>query len=80
MRFQYLVCLLLAGLAYGQAAPPAPPPAAGAKAEQRAPAAPDKAPEVKVGPDDTVITLKGFCADASQQGDACKTVDHARAI
>jgi len=84
MRFQYLVCLLLAGLAYGQAAQPATPPAAapqaaappaaGAKAEPSASAATDKAPEVKVGPDDTVITLKGFCADATQQGDACKTV------
>src|SRR5208282_3066285 len=37
-------------------------------------AAPEKAAEVKVGPDDPVITLKGFCADATQQGDACKTV------
>ena len=74
MRSPYLVCLLLAGLAYGQAAPPTAPPAAGAKAEQSAPAAPEKAPEVKVGPDDAVITLKGFCADATQQGDACKTV------
>src|SRR5271157_4736149 len=74
MRSQYLVCLLLAGLAYGQAAQPATPPAAGAKAESSASAAPDKAPEIKVGPDDPVITLKGFCADATQQGDACKTV------
>lgn len=74
MRSQYLVCLLLAGLAYGQAAQPAAPPAAGAKADQSATAAPDKAPEVKVGPDDAVITLKGFCADAKLQGDACKTV------
>jgi hypothetical protein len=74
MRFQCLVCLLLAGLAYGQAAPPATPPAAGAKAEQGAAAAPAKAPEIKVGPDDPVITLKGFCADATLQGDACKTV------
>jgi hypothetical protein len=40
---------------------------------ERAPAT-DKALEVKVGPDDTVITLKSFCADATQQGDACKTV------
>ena len=74
MRFQSLVCLLLAGLAYGQAAQPATPSAAGAKAEQSASATTDKAPEVKVGPDDTVITLKSFCADAAQQGDACKTV------
>src|SRR6266853_671033 len=68
MRFQYLVCLLLAGLAYGQAAPSATPPAATPSAST------DKAPEIKVGPDDAVITLKGFCADATQQGDACKTV------
>ena len=68
MRFQYLVCLLLAGLAYGQAAPSATPPAATPSAST------DKAPEIKVGPDDAVITLKGFCADATQQGEACKTV------
>jgi len=74
MRSQCLVCLLLAGLAYGQAAQPATPPAAGAKAEQSTSAAPEKAPEVKVGPDDAVITLKGFCADSTLQGDACKTV------
>jgi hypothetical protein len=74
MRCQHLVCLLLAGLAYGQAAQPATPPrATGAKAEQSASATPDKTPEVKVGPDDTVITIKGFCVDATQQGDACKT-------
>ncbi|MGD0792203.1 MAG: hypothetical protein ABR920_10570 [Terriglobales bacterium] len=74
MRFQCLVCLLLASLAYGQAAQPATPPAAGAKAEEIAPAATDKAPEVKVGPDDPVITVNGFCADPAQQGAACKTV------
>jgi len=70
------VYLLLAGLAYGQAAPPATPPATGAPAPQSTapvPAAPDKAPEVKVAPDDAVITLKGFCADTTLQGDACKT-------
>jgi bifunctional DNA-binding transcriptional regulator/antitoxin component of YhaV-PrlF toxin-antitoxin module len=73
MRFKCLLCLTLASLLYGQAAPPAPPSAA-------APSAPGvlghsaPAPEVKVGPDDPVITLKGFCADSSQQGDACKTV------
>ena len=73
MRFQCLMCLLLAGLAYGQAAQPATPPAAGAQAEQSVAAA-DKAPEIKVGPDDPVVTLKSFCADDTQQGDACKTV------
>ena len=74
MRSQCLVCLLLAGLAYGQAAQPATPPAAGAKAEQSTSSAPEKAAEVKVGPDDAVITLKGFCADSTLHGDACKTV------
>ena len=74
MRSQCLVCLLLAGLAYGQAAQPVTPPAARAKAEQSTSAAPEKAPEAKVGPDDAVITLKGFCADSTLQGDACKTV------
>jgi len=73
MRFQYLACLLLAGLAYGQVAPPAPP-AAGAKTEPSASAVADKTPEIKVGTDDPVITLKGLCADSTQQGDACKTV------
>lgn len=72
MRFQCLTCVLLAGLAYGQAAQPAPssaatPPAAGVQAQ------PEKAPEVKVESTDAVITLKGFCADSSQPGDACKT-------
>ncbi len=74
MRFSCLVCLLLAGLAYGQTAQPATPAAAGAKAEQSVSVVPDKAPEIKVGPDDPVITLKGFCTDSSLQGDACKTV------
>ncbi|MGB7329788.1 MAG: hypothetical protein WBD25_00260, partial [Terriglobales bacterium] len=74
MRFQYLVCLLLGSLAYGQAAQPATPPAAAAKADQTASATPDKAPEVKVEPGDAVITLKNFCVDTTQQGDACKTV------
>ncbi|MFZ0773346.1 MAG: hypothetical protein WCA49_09695 [Candidatus Sulfotelmatobacter sp.] len=74
MRFKCLVCLLLASLADGQAAQPAAPPAAGAKAEKIASAAVDKAPEVTVAPDDPVITVNGFCADPAQPGVACKTV------
>jgi hypothetical protein len=62
MRFQCLVCLLMASLAYGQAASPATPPAAG------------ETSETKVRPDDPVITVSGFCADPAKQGDACKTV------
>ena len=58
MRFQCLVCLLLASFAYGQAAPAPPPP-------QR---------QKRVGPDDPVITVNGFCTDPVPQGDDCKTV------
>jgi PPIC-type PPIASE domain len=60
--FAGLVCLLLAGLAYGQEASPVTAPAAG------------DVPETKVGPDDAVITVNGFCADPMQSGAACKTV------
>ena len=74
MRFQWLMCLLLASTAFAQAAPPAPSAASGVKTEQAAPAAPDKAPEPKVGPNDTVLTVKGACADASKQGDDCRTM------
>jgi hypothetical protein len=67
------VYFLLVSMVYGQAAPPTPPatpPAAATTAGQSATPAP--APEVK--PDDAVITLNGFCSDATKQGDACKTV------
>jgi len=83
MRFQYLVCILLVGLAYGQAAPPTPPPAPPAGevngayppgSGNRNTPAPGKVPEVKVAPDDPVITLTGYCPDTTLQGDACKTV------
>jgi hypothetical protein len=75
MLSRCLVCLLLAGLACGQAAPSATPPAAGAQAEPSPAATPNKAAEVKVAPNDTVITIKNFCAaSSSQQGEACKTV------
>src|SRR6202167_4153199 len=75
MRVKCLVCLLLVSLTYGQAPTPMTP-AAGAKPEQNAPAAgqtpaPTQAPagadtagEAKApegGPNDTVITIKGFC-------------------
>jgi len=73
MRFQSLVCLLLAGLAYGQIAPPAAPPAAGAKGEPGASAPAERPAEPKVGPDDVVITIKGFCTD-NKQGEGCQTV------
>jgi hypothetical protein len=72
MRLQCLACLLLASLAYGQAAQPATPSPAGAKADVSAAA--DTTPEIEVGPDDPVITVNGFCADPAQPGNACKTV------
>jgi len=57
--------------------PPSPTAPAGAAPsaapQANAPAA--QAPEPpKVNADDPVITIKGFCADSAQQGDACKTV------
>jgi hypothetical protein len=61
-HFAGLVWLLLAGLAYGQGASPATASAAGG------------VPEMKVGPDDAVITVNDFCADLTQSGTACKTV------
>ncbi len=74
MRFACLLFLLLATLAYGQTMPSAPLPPGRTGTEQSAPAATDKAPEVKVGPDDAVLTLPGLCSDPTLQGDACKTV------
>ena len=71
--FQIFVCLLLASLACGQAAPPITSPDAEAKAEH-SPAPASDAPEVKLAPDDAVITLNGFCADPKRQGSACQTV------
>jgi len=73
MRLQWLVYLMLGGLAYGQAAKPVTP-AQPAPAAQTAPAAAEKPAEVKVAPTDAVITIKGYCEDASKTGDACKTV------
>lgn len=63
VRFQYLACLLLASLAYGQATRLATPLTTT-----------NRAPEVKVGPNDPVITVNGFCADPVQQSNSCNTV------
>ncbi|MGB8581483.1 MAG: peptidylprolyl isomerase [Candidatus Sulfotelmatobacter sp.] len=73
MRFQCTVLLVLAGVAYGQAEPPATPSASGERLAKIASAATDQAHGVKVEPDDPVITLNGFCADFEGQGDSCKT-------
>jgi hypothetical protein len=63
MRFQCLLCLVLASLALAQAA-------------QRATSADaiNKTAEVTVGSDDPVITINGFCSDPAQQAGTCKTV------
>jgi hypothetical protein len=73
MRCRWLVCVPLASIAFAQAAPPAPAAPGGAKAEQAAPAAPARAPESKVGPNDTVLTVKGVCAESNKPEADCKT-------
>lgn len=73
MRLQYLECLvylLLASFAHGQAAVPP----AGGKMEELAPVTSDQIHEVKVAPDDPVITVNDFCSDPIEQGNACRTV------
>jgi hypothetical protein len=75
MRFQLVVCLVLATFLFGQTTQPATPPTAGGapNATPTTSSAPP-APAAQVGPDDPVLTIKGVCSDASLQGDACKTV------
>jgi hypothetical protein len=63
MSLRGFACLLLLGLAGGQAAQPSP----SASSAQQASAS-------KVGSDDAVITLNGFCADPTRADGACKTV------
>jgi PPIC-type PPIASE domain len=67
MRLPGLAWFLLAGLLCRQAAQAATPPTAAASAADA-----DVSPDV--GPDDPVITLDGFCADSTAQGDACRTL------
>ncbi|MGB6475454.1 MAG: hypothetical protein WBF04_15490 [Candidatus Sulfotelmatobacter sp.] len=74
MRFQCVACLLLATLAGAQAAPPTTPSADGSMAEKKPSATTDTPPEVKVGPDDPVITVTGFCPGSTPSGYDCKTV------
>ncbi len=73
MRLQLLMCLLLAAVVCAQTPQPQPP-AQGAPSTEPQAAAPAAPEPPKVNPDDVVITIKGFCADSSLQGDACKTV------
>jgi hypothetical protein len=72
---QLVVCFLLVVFANAQTAQPAPAAPTGAQAAANAEKAPDAQPAPPtVKPDDAVITIKGFCADSSLTGDACKTV------
>ncbi len=64
MRLRRLVCLLVAASAYAQT-PPATVPAATGQ---------PSAAEIKVGPNDPVITINGFCAHPSAAENDCKTV------
>jgi PPIC-type PPIASE domain len=76
MLRQFLVCLLLVAFVSGQTpqtAPPASPSGAQTPAAMPQKSGDSQPAEVKVGPDDTVITIKNFCLDSSLQGDACKT-------
>jgi hypothetical protein len=73
--FRHLVvCFLLVVFVNAQTTQPAPAAPTGAQAAPTAGTADAKATPPTVNPDDPVITIKGFCADASLTGDACKTV------
>src|SRR5262245_14153970 len=78
MSYRGLVCLLLVGLAWGQAVNPntAPPAQQPPAASSTAPAAPAPA---AVAPDAAVITVAGVCAGSATDAKAaaspdCKTV------
>lgn len=63
------LCLLLASMAWGQAAQPALP----ATPEKNIPVTP-KPSEAQVGPDEPVLTFDGFCADNIPRDRPCKTI------
>ena len=74
MSTRWLLCLLLAGIAYGQTTP-LPPihhhPAAAANSN--AEAAELAAAAAKVAPTDPVITVKGSCTDPAKKGETCES-------
>ncbi len=75
MLNRWLVCLLLGGLAFGQAAKPIPPPTPHPSAAPKADSdADEKVTETKVSPSDPVITVKGACTDPAKKGETCETV------
>ncbi len=81
MTHRGLVCLLLGGLAWGQAAKPASPPAATPQSSAPAmnePAEPKQPDPSKVPADAPVITIAGMCknapSDKASSDPNCKTV------
>src|SRR3954468_19479070 len=75
MCTRWIVCLLLGGLAFGQAATPAPPATDHAATMTSSPKADaDEKPEAKVSPSDPVTTVKGTCADPAKKGESCETI------
>jgi len=77
MSKYYLVCLLLAGLAWGQADSSAPASAqkpASPATPPTASAAPPAAPAKELPPDAPVITVKGLCKAADKTAASCVTI------
>jgi hypothetical protein len=70
VRFRSLVCLLFAGLAWGQVAAPAPNP----EVQKSASSAEATVSNVQVGPNDPVITINDFCPSGVQPDGSCKTI------
>lgn len=86
MRMSWLLCVLLGTLAWGQAAPSAPPPAqpAPGPGQSMPMAAPPVDKSASVPADAAVITVQGVCASQAKtttaQGTAAKTATATKAV
>ena len=79
MRMSWLLCVLLGTMAWGQAAPSAPPPApAGSQVAPHAPASPMDA-SASVPADAAVITINGVCAPQPKPAAAAASKTGAKA-
>jgi len=77
MSKYFVACLLLVGLAWGQAANPAPasaPEKPAAAAQTPASASPAAPPAKEVPPDTPVITIKGLCSGSDKAAPNCVTI------